>query len=144
MMFFSDTAALDLLFLDSSLHISGGLQGAGKGTVLWEVIKILLHLQKLSSFSPFPSTALQPKVTPPQVLPGMHKSLVWGSISLKIMFVYLILSCPQSHHFLSSFFQLSSHVKSRKKPWLVSHAHWNQENFLFFFFPPLFPLWCLL
>lgn len=80
--------------------LSGGLQGAGKGTVLWEVIKIL-HLQKLSSFSSFPSTALQPKVTDPTTgTPRNAQILEWGSIRLKIMFVYLILSCPQSHLFL--------------------------------------------
>lgn len=104
----SDTAALYLLFLYSSLHEAGG------GAVLRAAIKILPHLQKRSS-SPFPSTIMQPEVTPPQVLPGVRASLVRGALSLKIMFVsHLELPMKPS---VSLFFRFSSFVKVRgKKP----------------------------
>ena len=104
----SDTAVLFLPFPDSFLHISGGLQGAGRGAILQAAIKILPHLQKLSC-SPFPSAIVQPKVTPPQVLPGMRTSLVRGTISLKITFVsHLELPMKPS---VSLFFQFFSFVK---------------------------------
>lgn len=88
----SDTAALYLPFLDASLHISGSLQGAGRGAILRAAIKILSHLQKL---------------------PGTGTSLVRGTISLKITFVSHI-ELPIKP-LVSLFFSVFLICKNRKK-----------------------------
>lgn len=109
----SDAAALYLPFLDASLHISGSLQGTGRGAILRAAIKILSHLQKL---------------------PGTGTSLVRGAISLKITFV--------SHIELSMkplvslfFFQFFSFVKiGKKNPTLTGITCAIQASNFFFFF----------